>query len=36
MWPLASDECYISIDIEADGPIPGWKARNASPTGTSI
>ena len=23
MWPLASDECYVSIDIEADGPIPG-------------
>ena len=23
MWPLASDECYVSVDIEADGPIPG-------------
>ena len=23
MWPLSSDECYVSIDIEADGPIPG-------------
>ena len=23
MWPLADDECYVSIDIEADGPVPG-------------
>ena len=23
MWPLTSDECYVSIDVEADGPIPG-------------
>ena len=23
MWPLNSDECYVSVDIEADGPIPG-------------
>ena len=23
MWPLSSDECYVSIDIEADGRIPG-------------
>ena len=23
MWPLSSDECYVSVDIEADGPIPG-------------
>ena len=23
MWPLTNDECYVSIDIEADGPIPG-------------
>ena len=23
MWPLSNDECYVSIDIEADGPIPG-------------
>ena len=23
MWPLANDECYISIDIEVDGPAPG-------------
>ena len=23
MWPLADDECYVSIDIEADGPAPG-------------
>ena len=23
MWPLSSDECYVSIDIEADGPVPG-------------
>ena len=23
MWPLTSEECYVSIDIEADGPIPG-------------
>ena len=23
MWPLADDECYISIDLEADGPAPG-------------
>ena len=22
-WPLSSDECYVSVDIEADGPIPG-------------
>ena len=23
MWPLSSEECYVSIDIEADGPVPG-------------
>ena len=23
MWSLADDECYVSIDIEADGPAPG-------------
>ena len=23
MWPLSSDECYVSSDIEADGPVPG-------------
>ena len=23
MWPLSSAECYVSIDIEADGPAPG-------------
>ena len=23
MWPLSSQECYVSIDIEADGPVPG-------------
>ena len=23
MWPLSSEECYVSVDIEADGPIPG-------------
>ena len=23
MWPLSSDECYVSIDIEADGRAPG-------------
>ena len=23
MWPLSSDECYVSIDVEADGRIPG-------------
>ena len=23
MWPLSSDECYVSVDIESDGPIPG-------------
>ena len=23
MWPLSTDECYVSIDIEADGRIPG-------------
>ena len=23
MWPLADDECYVSIDVEADGPVPG-------------
>ena len=23
MWPLSSAECYVSIDIEADGPVPG-------------
>lgn len=23
MWPLSSKECYVSIDIEADGPVPG-------------
>ena len=23
MWPLSSEECYVSIDIEADGPAPG-------------
>ena len=23
MWPLADDEYYVSIDIEADGPAPG-------------
>ena len=23
MWPLSSEECYVSIDIEADGRIPG-------------
>ena len=23
MWPLSNEECYVSIDIEADGPIPG-------------
>ena len=23
MWPLTSEECYISVDIECDGPIPG-------------
>ena len=23
MWPLSGEECYVSIDIEADGPIPG-------------
>ena len=23
MWPLSSDECYVSINIEADGPVPG-------------
>ena len=23
MWPLSSGECYVSIDIEADGPAPG-------------
>ena len=23
MWPLTNEECYVSIDIEADGPIPG-------------
>ena len=23
MWPLSSDECYVSVDIEADGRIPG-------------
>ena len=23
MWPLTNEECYISVDIEADGPIPG-------------
>ena len=23
MWPLSSDECYVSVDVEADGPVPG-------------
>ena len=23
MWPLTSEECYISVDVECDGPIPG-------------
>lgn len=23
MWPLSDNECYISVDIEADGPVPG-------------
>ena len=23
MWPLSSEECYVSVDIEADGPVPG-------------
>ena len=23
MWPLASNECYVSVDVEADGPVPG-------------
>ena len=23
MWPLSSDECYVSADVEVDGPIPG-------------
>ena len=23
MWPLTTEGCYVSIDIEADGPIPG-------------
>lgn len=23
MWPLADEEYYVSIDIEADGPAPG-------------
>ena len=23
MWPLTSDECYVSVDIETDGSTPG-------------
>ena len=23
MWPLNEHECYVSVDIKADGPIPG-------------
>ena len=23
MWPLGSEECYVSVDVEADGPVPG-------------
>ena len=23
MWPLSDEECYVSVDIEADGPVPG-------------
>ena len=23
MWPLSNKECYVSVDIEADGPVPG-------------
>ena len=23
MWPPSREECYVSIDIEADGPVPG-------------
>ena len=23
LWPLSADERYISVDIEADGPVPG-------------
>ena len=23
MWPLSSDECYVSVDVETDGPTPG-------------
>ena len=23
MWPLTNDECYVSVDVESDGPIPG-------------
>ena len=26
MWPLSNDECYVSIDIEADGPAPGMNS----------
>ena len=22
MWPLSSDECYVSVDVETDDPIP--------------
>ena len=23
MWPLINEECYVSVDVETDGPIPG-------------
>ena len=23
VWPLTNEECYVSIDVETDGPIPG-------------
>ena len=23
LWPLSAEERYISVDIEADGPVPG-------------
>ena len=23
LWPLSSEERYISVDVETDGPVPG-------------
>ena len=35
MWPLSNDECYVSIDIEADEPIPGAHSILSLGTATS-